>query len=163
MSSNFLTMKRRCIPLLLVAVMAVSALTVISVTTAAKTDAATPNYSSNLDKALMIGGCNVITPFKKTKIAGREAYLGGVSKNGYKYAVEVFPTNSLKNAMIYRDHLISGFKQNGYRTYTTGNSLWTGVKGSEAVGIEAAYSPVIHSYDTTVVLYYGQAPAMPIL
>ena len=128
-------MKRQCIVLLLVAVMAVSTSTAVGVTTATKADAATPNYSSSLNNAILKGGYKLVTPFKKTRVYGRGAYVGAARKNGFTYHIILFPMNTRKNALSYRDQLIDSYRAQGFRQHKIEKNGWMGLLGNAEVWI----------------------------
>ena len=150
-------MKRQCIALLLVAIMAVSTLTAVGVTTASKTDAATPNYSSSLNNFFLKAGGKLVTPFKKTRVYDREAYVGAESENGFTYHIILFPMTSYKDALSYRGQLINSYKAQGFRQYKIDNSnpawpIWVGTMGNTAVGVAGGACKPFDNRPATMVI-----------
>ncbi len=144
------------IAIVLITVVALSVCAAANVT-AAKTNAATPNYSSRLNTAFVKDGYKLVTPFKKTTVYGREAYVGAVIKNGVTTDYQIFPMTSGKSALAYRDQLISSYKRQGYSQLSIekndyGVPFWIGAfKNTEVLIAGEKFTP-LGGIPVTVVL-----------
>ncbi len=150
-------MKRtNLIAIVLITVVTLSVCAAVNVT-AAKTNAATPNYSSRINSAMLKDGYKLVTPFKKTTVYGREAYVGAVIKNGVITYYLLFPMTSLKSALIYRDQLIGSYKRQGYSQLSIeknnyGVPFWIGAFRNTEVLIAGEKFPPLGDVPATVVL-----------
>jgi hypothetical protein len=85
----------------------------------------------------------ISTPFKKTTLNGRVAYVGSLTKTGYTADVQVFPASSYSSAVSYREQLITNYKAQGYTTSDITADSWEGTLGYTIVDISALSTSVI--------------------
>jgi hypothetical protein len=79
----------------------------------------------------------LITPFYKTTVNGREAYVGDVSDNGVLIHFIIYPTKTLADATNYKEQLIQSYKAQGYKTYKITEDAWYGILGINMHTIDA--------------------------
>ncbi len=142
-------MKKHVVALFLISIMTVSTLTAVGVTTASGATA-TPNYSSDLNNRFLESGYKVSTPFKKTTVYGRDAYVGAISKGGTIFKVTIFPMDSYASATDFRDHLITTLKGRNYWTIPssdkTDKDSWFGVQGNNYAVVTAINDGTVGGY-----------------
>ena len=71
----------------------------------------------------------LITPFYKTNVNGKEAYVGDVSDNGVLVHFIYYPTKTIEDATHYKEQLIQSYKAQGYTTYKIDDDFWYGTLG----------------------------------
>ena len=84
------------------------------------------DYSSQISAAY---GTYLITPFYKTTVNGKEAYVGDVSDNGVLVHFIYYPTKTIDDATHYKEQLIQSYKAQGYTTYKIDDDVWYGTLG----------------------------------
>jgi len=104
-----------------------------------------PDYSSTLNSnpGWLGQGFMITTPFAKTTVNGRVAYVGSLTKTGYTGNVQVFPMSSYSDAVSYREQPINNYKAQGYTTFNTTANSWQGSVGTTVVDISALSSSII--------------------
>ncbi len=153
-------MQSRICVLFFISVIVVSACGVVDAAAAPKAPAkpASSDYSSKLNHLPVWSksGYKVSTPFKKTTVYGRDAYVGAVSKQRNTYHVLVFPAHTYKSALTYRDQLVHSFKALGYRTHSiqksNGVSYWVGSFGNTLVWVGGGYTDAHNRGPATTVM-----------
>ena len=127
--------------------------TVKATATPKPTATPTPDYSSTLNSntGWLGKGYQISTPFKKTTVNGREAYVGSLTKSGVTMPVQIFPMSSFTNAVSYREQLINDYKAQGYTTSDITDNGWQGTLGYTMVDISALESTVIDQPVTLVI------------
>ena len=127
--------------------------TVKATATPKPTATSTPDYSSTLNSntGWLGQGYQISTPFKKTTVNGREAYVGSLTKTGFTMPVQIFPMSSYSDAVSYREQLINNYKAQGYTTSKITDDGWQGTLGYSMVDISALSSTVIDQPVTMVI------------
>jgi hypothetical protein len=127
--------------------------TVKATSTPEPTPTPAPDYTAMLNNKTS-GGYVVTTPFKKTTINGKMAYEGVISKTGYAYKTQLFPTDSYADALRYREVLITSYKAQGYVTsYSSSANFWHGDLGNTRVSIGAQESQTLPQPYTSVEIW----------
>jgi len=106
-------------------------------TPAAKPTSAPVDYSAQISANY---GENLVTPFYKTTVNGKEAYVGDVYSNNHVIRVTMYPTKTENDAYNYKEQLIQSYKVQGYGTYDEDADMWQGVLGTNMHGIGALYT-----------------------
>lgn len=92
------------------------------------------DYSAQITETY---AAHIITPFYKTTMNGKEAYVGDVSEDGVLTHYILYPTKTITDAINYKERLIQSYKAQGYTTYKTEEDMWFGRLGLNVHGIGA--------------------------